>query len=100
MLRRSISVEGRHATRGITGDLPGANGSFLRNMFQIAVLNSRAISTRATLLPRWRGGNQSLERRRRLTYPPSVIPETRSEGSSGVPTPHLPSLDKVPEAWQ
>ena len=52
MLRRPISVEGRQATRGRTWGLPGANGSFLVNMCQIAVLSSRASSTRATFQPR------------------------------------------------
>jgi hypothetical protein len=54
MLRRPISGEGRHATRADTGGLPGAKGSDLVSMCQIAELSSRAISTRATLLPRWR----------------------------------------------
>ena len=48
------SGEGRQATRGCAGDLPGANGSFLVNMCQMAVLSSRAMSTRATFDPRWR----------------------------------------------
>jgi len=52
MLRRPISDKGRHATRGITGGLPGANGSFFVSMCQIAELGSRAISTRATFDPR------------------------------------------------
>ncbi len=45
MLRRPISVEGRHATRGKAGGLPGAKGSDFVSMCQIAVASSRAIST-------------------------------------------------------
>jgi hypothetical protein len=52
MLRRPISVEVRHATRDLAWGLPGAKGSFLLSMCQIAELSSRAMSTRATLLPR------------------------------------------------
>ena len=48
MLRRPISIEGRHATRGKAGGLPGAKGSDFVSMCQIAVASSRAISTRAT----------------------------------------------------
>jgi hypothetical protein len=51
----SNSVEGRQAARICVGPA-GAKGSPLVSMCQMASVSRRAISTRATLAPRWRRG--------------------------------------------
>src|SRR6266550_2802708 len=51
--RRRISDMGRHAARGVVAPA-GAKGWLRVSMYQIASVSLRAISTRATFLPRWR----------------------------------------------